>query len=90
LLLTVNACADEGIVDIATVHDSFGCLPSRAGRFNAIIREQFLRMYTEHDVLAELLESAKNDLTNHDKLPELPAKGTLNIEEILNARYAFA
>jgi DNA-directed RNA polymerase len=30
LLLTVAACCKEGITDIATVHDSFGCLPSHA------------------------------------------------------------
>jgi DNA-directed RNA polymerase len=92
LLLTVNASVAEGITDIATVHDSFGCLPCHADRFNAIIREQFLKMYTDHDVLAELLASAKADLTeaSHHKLPELPAKGSLNLEEILSAKYAFA
>jgi DNA-directed RNA polymerase len=90
LLLTVAAAASEGITDIATVHDSFGCLPSRAGRLNEILREQFLKMYTDHDILTELLESAKRDLDNPDKLPELPAKGSLNLKEILNARYAFA
>jgi DNA-directed RNA polymerase len=92
LLLTVAASADEGIPDIATVHDSFGCLPSRATRFNQIIREQFLDMYVTHDVLAELLASAKADLTeaSHSKLPELPMYGTLDLKEILNARYAFA
>jgi DNA-directed RNA polymerase len=50
-------------------------------------------MYEDHDILAELFESARADLTeaNHDKLPqELPLKGTLDLTEILNARYAFA
>jgi DNA-directed RNA polymerase len=96
LLLTVAASADEGIADIATVHDSFGCLPSRATRFNQIIREQFLKMYTDHDVLSELLERARTDLTpaNHWRLDEaiaaMPQKGTLDLTEILHARYAFA
>ena len=93
LLLTVGACADEGITDIATVHDSFGCLPSEADRFNEIIRATLVRMYTEHDVLAEIYASAKADLTpaNYDKLPTaLPEYGTLNLEEIRNAKYAFA
>jgi DNA-directed RNA polymerase len=91
LLLTSAACADEGI-ELATVHDSFGCLPSRARRVNEILREQFLKMYEDHDVLAELLESARADLTpaSHDKLPELPLKGPLDLTEILKARYAFA
>ncbi len=101
LQLAVAAAADEGITDIATVHDSFGCLPSRAGRFNQIIREQFLAMYSDHDVLTELYESAINDLTEagrerlHEELAKagftgVPEKGSLDLTEILNARYAFA
>jgi DNA-directed RNA polymerase len=100
LQLAVAAAADEGITDIATVHDSFGCLPSRAGRFNQIIREQFLKMYSDHDVLTELYESALTDLTDagrdlHEELAKagftgVPEKGSLDLTEILNARYAFA
>jgi DNA-directed RNA polymerase len=44
-MLTVNAAVSEGITSIATVHDSFGCLPSRAERFREIIREEFVRIY---------------------------------------------
>ena len=65
LMLTVNAAVAEGITSIATVHDSFGCLPSQAERFRRIIREQFVRMYEEHDVLAEVLERAWTGLTRH-------------------------
>ena len=92
LLLTVGACADEGITDIATVHDSFGCLPAHADRFNQIIREQFLKMYQEHDVLTSCYETARADLTeaNHKRLPLLPEKGTLDLSEVLQAKYAFA
>lgn len=92
LLLTVNAAVSEGISAIATVHDSFGCLPSRAARFNAIIREQFVRMYQEHDPLAEVLEQAKCDLdvANHRLLPDPVEKGDLDITGVLDAQFAFA
>lgn len=92
LLLSVGAAADEGITDIATVHDSFGCLACDADRFLHIIRDTLRKMYADHDILAELLESARADLTpaSHEKLPELPEKGTLDLGELLNARYAFA
>jgi DNA-directed RNA polymerase, mitochondrial len=40
LLLVANAAAVEGIRQIATVHDSFGCLASQARRINQMIREQ--------------------------------------------------
>jgi DNA-directed RNA polymerase len=92
LLLTVNAAAGEGIALLATVHDSFGCLPSRAGRFNTIIREQFVRMYQEHDPLVEVLERAKCDLTvaNHSRLPNAVQKGDLDLNGVLDATFAFA
>lgn len=91
LLLTVGAAADEGITDIATVHDSFGCLPAHAERFNEIIREQFIKMYQEHDVLTSCLSAARADLSeaNHGRLPPLPVKGTLDLNEVLMAKYAF-
>jgi DNA-directed RNA polymerase len=92
LLLAVGACADEGITDVVTVHDSFGCLPAHADRFNQIIREQFLLMYQEHDVLSSVQETARADLTeaNHRRLPPLPEKGTLDLSEVKRAKYAFA
>jgi DNA-directed RNA polymerase len=62
LLRTFNAAVSEGITSIATVHDCFGCLPSRAERFREIIREEFVRMCEEHDVLAEVLAQARKDL----------------------------
>jgi DNA-directed RNA polymerase len=93
LVLTAIAAAKEGITDTATVHDSFGCLPCHAERYNEIIRETFVRMYEEHDVLAEIFLSALNDHSgtgNHKKLPVLPARGTLDLEEVKRATYAFA
>ena len=125
LLRTVNAAAAEGITSIATVHDCFGCLPSRAERFRKIIREQFVRMYEENDVLAQVLEQARKDLNepNTKRMPSArrrgarwtsrmfwrqclrspersqsafglgpgsPQKGSLQIEQLLKAEYAFA
>ena len=92
LLLTVGAAADEGITDIATVHDSFGCLPVHADRFNQIIREQFVKMYQDHAILNSCLSAAKADLTeaNQWRLPPLPEMGTLDLEEVIHAKYAFA
>jgi DNA-directed RNA polymerase len=62
LLRTVNAAVSEGITSIATVHDSFGCLPPRATHFLKIIRKELVRMYEEHDVLREVLYQAHADL----------------------------
>ena len=92
LLLVAGACADEGITDVVTVHDSFGCLPAHADRFNQIIREQFSKMYQDHDVLTSCLGTVRADLTeaNHWRLPPLPEKGTLDLTQVNQAKYAFA
>ena len=93
LMLTVNAAVSEGITSIATVHDCFSCLPSRAERFREIIREQFVRMYKEHDVLAKVFEQARADLGDKKskRMPKcLPPYGDLDIEQMRDAEYAFA
>jgi DNA-directed RNA polymerase len=92
LAMVVNAAVAEGITSLATVHDSFGCLASRAGRFRKIIREQFVRMYEEHDVLAEITEAAKRDLNEHDwkLLPQEVEYGSLRLQDVIEAEYAFA
>ena len=90
LMLTVNAAVAEGITSIATVHDSFGCLPSRAERFRRIIREQFVKMYQEHDVLQEVFERAKEDLRNAKVVSSGPPRGSLDIKQVLGAEYAFS
>ena len=86
LLRTVN----EGITSIATVHDSFGCLPSRAERFRKIIREQFVKLYEDHDVLQEILDRARADLKDPKGLPAKPPdRGLLDIKQVWDAEYAF-
>jgi DNA-directed RNA polymerase len=39
------------LTSIATVHDSFGCLPSRAEHFRTIILEGFVQMYEDKGVM---------------------------------------
>lgn len=92
LMASVNAGAAEGIVNVATVHDCYCCLAPQAKRLNEIIREQLVAMYTKHDVLQEILDAAKRDLTqpNWDRLPPVPKRGTLDLNEITKATYAFA
>jgi DNA-directed RNA polymerase len=91
LLLTAGACADEGI-QLATVHDSYATHLCDTDRMLEILRGEFVRMYKEHDVLAEVLASAAKDFTGDKRrqLPPLPEKGTLDLNAVLQAKYAFA
>ena len=88
--LLINAAVAEGITTIATVHDSFGCLAAQAERFRRIVREQFVALYKEHDVLQQVLDWARMGLKEPKGLPGKPPEGLLDIEQILGAEYAFA
>jgi DNA-directed RNA polymerase len=79
LARTVNACGPAGINSVATIHDSFACLAPQAYKFHLILRQEFLRMYIEHDPLAELRK-----ITG---APRLPPRGDFDLEQVLGAYY---
>jgi DNA-directed RNA polymerase len=72
------------------VHDCFACLPSRARRYNLLIREQFKRLHTEWDWPTAILVQALYDLPVGTKLPERPPNGDLDEEGILSSFFAFS
>jgi DNA-directed RNA polymerase len=84
VLMTASACAAEGI-ELATVHDCFSCLAPHARRMNVIVREQFVKLYTEHDVLAEIYEAAER--AGAKNLPNPPERGTLDLNAVKRANY---
>lgn len=94
--MTVNACAAEGIVDFAAVHDSFGTHAENYATMNRILREQFVAMYESGDHLLDLVNTCKQSLPveAHAKLDALvaalPARGSFDIRQVLNAVYFFA
>lgn len=91
LLLTVVACAEDS-TQLATVHDCFACLPSRAAGMNKVLRSTLVKMYQDHDVLREIYEASREQMTpeHHDMLPELPPYGNLDINSVKDSLYAFA
>lgn len=90
LMLTVAMGSQEGIKSFALIHDSFGTHPSETDKFFRIIREAFLTLYTATDVFNDLKEQFTQQIPPNEELPQLPAKGTLNRELILDSLYAFA
>lgn len=87
LQFTVCTASDRDIVHFAMIHDSYGTTVAQAGQLFSIIRECFVKMYTEHDVLQEFADEMRH-LVNED-LPELPKKGDFDINEVLSSLYAF-
>lgn len=82
LHMVTVACQQEGISSLGLVHDSFSTHPSDAGRLGQIVREQFVKLYTDNDVLAQL-NSALGGL----EAP--PPPGNLDISKVKDSTYAF-
>lgn len=83
LTLTVNAAVAEGITSLAMIHDDYGTHAADAPRLYHIIRERFVAMYEQHDMLAEFRD-------RYPTLPEPPAKGNLDIKQVLDSPYFFS
>jgi DNA-directed RNA polymerase len=84
LVRTVSACIPAGIRTIAAIHDTFACLAPQAFNFHQIIRQEFLRMYTEHDPLSELREIVSRAAPD---IPALPEYGNFDLSQVLGAAY---
>ena len=86
---TINKCTQVGIEDFAMVHDSYGTHSSNMVQMSDILREEFVRMYEEHDVLEELRQHAMRTLRTED-VPVPPSKGNLDLANVLKSDYFFA
>lgn len=81
-----------GITDFAVIHDSFGCCPADADNLFRGVREAMVEAYENHDVMQDFFEQFADQLheSQVDKMPAIPAKGTLDIRSILESDFAFA
>lgn len=88
----VSMAKAEGIEHFSMIHDSFGTHFGNMRKFGRIIREAFVSCYSDYCPLQELDKYARSVLSEEgiEKLPPIPAKGNLVLEDILNSKYAFA
>ena len=92
LMLTVNACVSKGIHSFAMIHDSYGTHAGNAGTLFKTVREVFVDTYKNHDVLQDIHDHVLNMLPDESakELPEVPSKGTLDLDLVKESAYAFA
>lgn len=87
---TVNMSKEAGINHFTMIHDSYGAPVAQAGLMYRTVREAFINMYTEHDVLKDFQKEMMVYIDEQDKLPEMPAKGKLTLKEIEKSEYIFS
>lgn len=88
--LTVARSHDEGMRSFSLIHDSYGTHAGNSAALAAFLREEFVRMYSDHDVLAEFKEEISMMLPDPEKLPALPPKGSLDLLQVLESPFFFA
>lgn len=92
MMLTTVLAAANGVDAFSMVHDSYATHAADAGTLAYCIRYEFMRMYQEHDVLGTLRDNLRAQLSdeNAEKLPEIPASGTLDLSAVLESDFFFA
>jgi DNA-directed RNA polymerase len=92
LMLTVARAKEDGIGSFAMIHDSFGTTAGDTERMFHVVREAFIEMYTEVDVLAAFRDELAAQLSEKQrkKLAELPESGTLDLSAVADSRFCFA
>ena len=86
LTLTLHKCINENIDAFAMIHDSYGTHCQKTPKLAKLLREAFVEIYTDNDVLAQFRSSALEVL---DEVPEPPKRGTLDLNQVLKSKYFF-
>jgi DNA-directed RNA polymerase len=79
-------------IHLSMVHDSYATHAADTDSLSAAIRQAFVEIYHEADWLERFREEVGNQLPPElaETLPPVPARGTLEITEVLNSLYFFA
>ena len=83
---TAIECEKAG-VSFAAVHDSYWTHQATAKKLDGILRRTFIDMHSK-DPLSRIREDWIQRY--NVELPELPNRGTLDLEQIKNSEYIFS
>jgi DNA-directed RNA polymerase len=89
LHLIVNKLKERGVMNVRTIHDSFGVTPCEVDILDQTIREVFVEVFSD-DLLLKFHREAQA-LLPRVELPELPERGDPSmVPELLKSDYFFA
>lgn len=88
LMLTIELAKLNGISSFAMIHDSYGTVAPDMDMLSACLREAFVDMYVDHNVLEEFLRELPAEI--QAECPPVPPMGTLDIEAVRQSDFFFA
>jgi DNA-directed RNA polymerase len=89
MMSCINLCKAEGINSLTTIHDSYGTHASDMWKLYSCIREGFIETY-RGDPLDDFLAGCHRIAPNASAWPQMPKRGTLNIEAVRFSDYFFS
>ena len=92
MMITVNLANEKGLRNFCNVHDSFGTTAADVQTLNETLRDAFVKVFTEHDVLQEFKDGIASLVPDKLKaeLPDVPQKGNLDVELLKQSEFFFA
>jgi len=88
MMRTINRLYAEGLRHFAMVHDGYGVHACDVDLLNRVLREEFVRIYSE-PVLQNFLDQQRKAHPGLS-LPDPPQRGNLDILQVLSSPYFFA
>ena len=88
LVLAINGFVDAKFSGIAVVHDDFATHACNTGKLRDILRQTFVDLYKDNNVLEQFLEHNEALILKEIDI-EVPQYGNLDIEQVLKSDYIF-
>jgi DNA-directed RNA polymerase len=90
LMLCVNLAAPRGVDFFMMIHDSYGTVAADTPALADCLRESFVEMYENHDVLRAFITEAGAILAEGADIPPCPATGSLNLALVHESDFFFS
>ena len=88
LTTSVHMCNKYGVTDYSMIHDSYGVHAHHVPRMAHSLREAFVEMYKENDVITNFRGYAEESVGL--PMPDPPDRGNLDIDSVIGSTYFFA
>ena len=88
LTTSVHMCNKYGVTDYSMIHDSYGVHAHHVPRMAHSLREAFVEMYKENDVITNFRGDAEESVGL--PMPDPPDRGNLDIDSVIGSAYFFA
>lgn len=88
----VLTAIENGINNFMCIHDSYGALPTDVGMMGKCLREAFIDLYEQNNVLEQFREHMLGSIPEeyHKLIPPTPPMGKLDLQQVRNSDYFFA